>query len=153
MRYLRVRSIEIFGFLLFSFLFLFLAAGCRSFDREWEEAAKQPVIAGDIEGPWQGTWKSDATGHTDKLRCMITKQSEGNYNARFKAKYHTVMSFSMAVPLKVLETNGTYHFTGDADLGWLAGGKYQYVGNATTTNYFSTYTSKYDHGSFQMGRP
>jgi len=30
---------------------------------------------------------------------------------------------------------------------------YHYDGHADTTNFFATYTSKYDHGTFQMVRP
>jgi hypothetical protein len=44
-------------------------------------------------------------------------------------------------------------FEGEADLGWLAGGVYRYDGQATPASFFSTYKSKYDHGTFQMKRP
>ena len=46
----------------------------------------------------------------------------------------------------------TYH-TGSFWLGFLAGGVYHYEGHADATNYFSTYSCKYDHGTFQMSRP
>ena len=62
-------------------------------------------------------------------------------------------SFGYSVPLQVRRTNDTYQFLGEANLGWLAGGLYHYEGSATGTNFFSTYRCKYDHGTFQMGRP
>ena len=34
-----------------------------------------------------------------------------------------------------------------------AGGLYTYKGRATATNFFSTYSCKYDHGIFEMTRP
>ena len=63
------------------------------------------------------------------------------------------VTFNYTVPLKVLKTNDVFNFTGDADLGSLAGGLYHYDGQAAGTNFFSTYSCKYDHGTFQMTRP
>jgi len=45
------------------------------------------------------------------------------------------------------------HFDGEADLGWMAGGVYKYDGHANSTDYFCTYHSSYDNGSFTMKRP
>lgn len=131
---------------------LLLLAGCNSFNRQWNQstAASQH---GDIQGPWLGTWKSDTSGHTDKLRCIVTKQEDGTYQARFHAKYHTVMSFGYTVPIQVQPATNDFTFKGEADLGWMAGGVYKYDGRATATNFFSTYNSKYDNGIFQMNRP
>ncbi|MDB6125170.1 MAG: hypothetical protein JWQ71_4163 [Pedosphaera sp.] len=132
---------------------LFLATGCHTFNHQWKQAARQPAPPDDLSGRWQGTWKSEPSGHTDQLRCLITRQSDGLYQARFKAKYHTVLTFGYTIPLQVQSGKGEYKFNGKADLGWLAGGLYHYEGHANPTNYFSTYTSKYDHGIFQMTRP
>jgi len=46
-----------------------------------------------------------------------------------------------------------WQFQGDENLGWLAGGVYHYEGRVSPTNFHSTYRSKYDHGTFEMGRP
>jgi hypothetical protein len=133
---------------------LLLVSGCNTFNHQWKQAAtQQPASPTDIQGRWQGTWKSESSGHTDKLRCIITRQSDGIYQARFKAKYHTVLTFGYTVPLQVQPTDGKYQFSGDANLGRLAGGLYHYEGHANATNFFSTYNSKYDHGIFQMSRP
>jgi hypothetical protein len=123
--------------------------GCSSFNAAWRQSAfSEPKE--ELQGRWQGVWKSQATGHTDKLRCLIAKMQDGTYSARFHAKYKKVLSFGYTVPLKAEREDGTWKFEGQADLGWLAGGVYRYEGSATGTNFFSTYTSKYDHGTFEM---
>lgn len=131
----------------------FLTGGCTSFDHDWEKAARQFPSPDDIQGRWQGTWISQVNGHTDTLRCVITKKEDGIYKARFLARYHKVLSFGYTVPLKVQTATNEFTFSGDANLGWLKGGLYHYEGHADATSYFSTYSCKYDHGTFQMGRP
>jgi len=133
-------------------LALFLAGGCTTFDHDWKKAGGQ-APTDDLQGRWQGVWASEADGHTDKLRCVVTKNEDGTYRARFHAKYRKVLSFGYTVPLKVEQAAGAYKFRGEADLGWLAGGEYYYEGHADRTNFFSTYKCKYDHGTFQMSRP
>lgn len=130
-----------------------LAAGCSSFNREWKKAGEQAAPTDDMAGRWQGTWKSEASGHTDELRCIVTKGDSGYYQAQFHAKYHGILSFGYTVPLKVEKTNDSFQFSGEADLGSMAGGMYQYQGHADPTNFFSNYSSKDDHGTFQMSRP
>lgn len=132
---------------------LLFAAGCTTFNHDWSKAAKDPAPPIDIQGRWEGTWKSDANGHHDVLRCVIVKKDETNYLARFHAKYGKALSFGYRVPLTVLETNGAITFSGNANLGWLAGGLYHYEGHANLTNFFSTYSCKHDKGTFQMARP
>ncbi|MDB6067462.1 MAG: hypothetical protein JWR26_3670 [Pedosphaera sp.] len=133
---------------------LFLAGGCHTFNQDWKNAALQPATTNDLGGRWQGVWISESSGHTDKLRCVITHKDDGTYQARFHAKYHTIVSFGYTAPLNVEPAiANTYKFSGAADLGWAAGGIYHYEGHADPTNFFSNYTSKYDHGVFKMTRP
>jgi hypothetical protein len=56
------------------------------------------------------------------------------------------------VPLTVTASNQLWHFQGAANLGFMAGGVYRYEGTATPSRFHSTYTSKYDHGTFDMER-
>ena len=135
------------------FTVLLIAGGCSSFNREWNKAGELPPPSDDMTGRWQGTWKSEASGHTDKLRCIVTRGESGFYQAQFHAKYHGILSFGYTVPLKVEKTNDTFQYSGEADLGSMAGGTYQYKGHANATTFFSTYSSKDDHGTFQMSRP
>jgi hypothetical protein len=132
---------------------LFLATGCSTFRHDWKMAGKTPPPRDDITGQWRGFWKSNANGHNDALQCVVTKNAEGKYKARFHAKYKKVLTFGYTVPLQVTQTNNTFQFQGDANLGWWAGGVYHYEGHATPTNFFSTYRCKYDRGIFEMSRP
>ena len=129
--------------------------GCSRFNHEWRQAAHQRTPTNDITGRWEGHWQSHVNGHHNKLRCLITKVDESNYNAKFYADYKKWLTvhFGYTVRLKTAaDTNGVT-FKGAEDLGWLAGGLYTYVGQADPTNFSSTYDSKYDRGTFQMKRP
>jgi hypothetical protein len=130
-------------------------AGCSTFNRDWKAAANMPVPTDDIQGRWEGTWQSDASSHKDVLQCLMTKRADGKFDARFHAKYKrgVTLTFGYTAPLNVTRDGDNFKFTGDADLGWYAGGVYHYEGNATLTNFFSTYSCKYDHGTFHMTRP
>lgn len=134
-------------------LLVLFACGCSSFNRDWKKAAQMPVTLASMEGRWQGRWLSDVNGHNGKLLCIMSRQENGDYAARFRATYWKVFKFSYTVPLKAERTNDVWHFRGEENLGVLAGGVYEYAGNATPTNFHSTYGSKYDHGIFEMTRP
>lgn len=134
-------------------LLALLLPGCSSFNRQWKQAAAQPAPTSDIAGRWQGTWQSDASGHSDPLRCLITRNDQGEYQARFHAKYHKILTFGYTVKLDVTKVGDNFQFRGKANLHWWAGGTYDYEGKVTTTNFFSTYRCKYDHGTFLMTRP
>jgi hypothetical protein len=136
---------------------LALAAGC-GFEGRWAEAGKMPTPETGIDGRWQGKWDSTASGHTDGLRCIITRAGATDYRAEFKATYGWFFSFSYTMTMHASATDGTtrpdaIYFGGEADLGWLAGGRYTYDGRATTTEFFCNYASSADRGTFQMTRP
>ena len=103
-----------------------------------------------LEGRWEGNWISEVNHHHGKLRCIVTKDGEV-YQARFHAKYLKILSFGYTVELRAERKDNAYKFSGEADLG-VMGGIYHYEGHADATNFFSTYSSKYDHGTFQMQR-
>src|SRR5689334_10765795 len=125
-----------------------IGTSCSSFNREWRKVGRNPDARTGHEGRWEGDWLSEVNHHRGKLRCIVT--NEGNiYRARFHAKYLKILGFGYTVALKAEPTDTGYKFRGEADLG-VMGGIYQYEGRADTTNFFSTYSSKYDHGTFQM---
>jgi hypothetical protein len=134
----------------------FWFTGCSTFERNWRAAEQTLERHDDLTGRWEGTWRSEVNGHNDQLRCLMTPLTNGLHAARFHAKYKKGIfrfSFGYSVPLQVRRANDVFRFEGEADLGWLAGGIYRCKGSATATNFFSTYRSKYDHGTFQMTRP
>ena len=132
---------------------LFLC-GCSSFNREWKSAApasSPPLVS--IDGAWAGEWRSDKNGHHGSLRCVITRQSESLYAAHFRAKYWKIFQYTYPAVLHGTEFRGVATLKGEADLGFFAGGVYQYEATVTPTEFHATYTSKYDHGKFEMARP
>jgi hypothetical protein len=134
---------------------LTFTSGCTSFHKRWDEASKTPPPASGIEGRWEGTWQSEKNGHNGPLRCIISRQGENLFEAHYYAKYKWGFTFSFAytAPLRTARYQQEYRFVGEADLGWYAGGLYQYTGQATPDRFFSTYTSKHDHGTFTLSRP
>ncbi|MBI2946717.1 MAG: hypothetical protein HYY23_03665 [Verrucomicrobia bacterium] len=134
-------------------LFWLAVAGCSTFHRDWKNAATQPAHTNEISGRWEGRWQSEANGHAGRLRCLITKLDGGQYSARFHANYYQILNFGYTVTLQAHPAADTFQFKGEADLGRLAGGKYTYEGQATPTNFFSTYRAARDHGTFRMTRP
>ncbi|MBI3414075.1 MAG: hypothetical protein HY043_01945 [Verrucomicrobia bacterium] len=127
--------------------------GCSTFERDWKNAIATPSPANNPQGAWQGAWLSDVNKHTGSLRCLLTPIDGHNYRARFRATYAKVIRVSYAVQLQAEASPTNTAFHGSANLGWIAGGVYEYAGLATATNFFSTYRCKYDHGTFQMTRP
>lgn len=132
---------------------LCLVSGCSTFNYEWRREAKRPIPTDSITGRWDGRWISTANGHNDRLQCLITRENEGVYRARFRATYETLLHFSYTVMLDAKPSTNGVVFHGSADLGKLAGGLYTYDGYANPTNFFSTYRAKSDRGTFEMSRP
>jgi hypothetical protein len=136
----------------------FVFSGCSTFNYEWRQAANKPAPTNGITGRWEGRWLSHANGHNDKLRCLIMDRTN-HYDAKFHAVYSherfkwLKVTFGYTVRLDAAAGTNGVSFRGKEDLGVLAGGIYTYEGNASETNFFSTYKCKYDHGVFQMTRP
>ncbi len=131
---------------------LCLVCGCSTFNRAWREAGSQPDPANSIEGRWEGRWLSGVNGHNGRLLCLMSRKPDGDYAARFRATYWGILRFSYTVTLKVERLDDGWHFRGEENLGRLAGGVYHYSGRATATELHSTYSSKYDRGTFEMRR-
>lgn len=125
--------------------------GCSTFHRQWSQARKLP--SNGLEGAWDGRWISDLNGHNGRLRCVIEPISNTQCRAKFKAHYWGILRFRYSVVLDLTTKDGTTTFKGDANLGYLAGGNYSYEGSSTSTEFQSTYKSRYDHGRFELKRP
>ena len=127
--------------------------GCSTFNSDWKKARATPP-GDDVTGRWEGSWLSGKNGHHGRLRCVVTRLGDDRYRAHYKATYWKIFRIGYAVDMQVRqESSNTYKFQGETDLGWWGGGVYHYDGDATPANFFSTYKSKYDHGTFQMTRP
>ena len=146
----RVRS---GGLLLLLAPLLLLAAGCSSFNRDYQQALLKGVPKDSIEGPWVGSWLSDKNGHTGELRGIITKVEGDRYETRFKARFWKLFTYTSEAEFEMQPHNDGFEFFGAKKLGWLAGGEYTYEGRVNPEKFFSTYKNKWDHGTFQMERP
>ena len=129
---------------------LVLLNGCSTFNRDWDAAV---TSTRSIVGPWEGVWKSETTGHTDKLRCLVSERSDQGYEARFHAHYRHIFVFNYTVLLGLEKRDSELMLSGKADLGSLKGGVYEYHGKATPSNFVCRYSSCYDRGTFVMHRP
>ncbi len=132
----------------------FATVGCRSFHREWKQARVVAAPVDDITGAWEGTWQNRNNTHQDRMRAVLRRTGPDTYEANYFAWYKRVLTFSYRTELRVERRDGqTVFFQGATDLGKLAGGVYRYEGHANPTQYFSSYDSKYDVGTFTLHRP
>jgi len=133
---------------------VYFTTGCRSFHTEWKQARLSSPPTDEIIGAWEGTWQNNNNSHQDRMRAVLSKTSADTYRASFYAWYKRLLTFSYTTELHVDKRDGqTVFFQGQSDLGKLAGGVYRYEGHASPTNFFSTYSSKYDVGTFTLRRP
>ena len=132
---------------------IMLLSGCSSFKKHWETALAQPVSTNTFLGPWEGSWLSGKNQHRGRLRCVLQKETGDTYIAHFHAIYWKVLRYSYSVPMTFEGAPNESTFRGEADLGWWAGGRYEYAGRVTPVHFHSTYRCKYDHGTFEMERP
>jgi len=134
-------------------ILVLFGTGCSSFHGKWKSAVAQPIPPNEISGPWEGRWVSDKNAHTGRLRCVMTAAGDGNYHAHFHAVYWKIFRVAYEVPFVATKEGTNFTFSGESDLGKLAGGIYTYEGTATPVQFDATYNSKYDRGRFEMKRP
>ncbi len=136
-------------------VFLLVGAGCSApkFEREWNEALARGVPAKGIEGPWEGSWKSEASGHTGGLRCLVSAPEDpaAPWGFHYWFSWSGLQS-SYRSSYIVREEDGVFRFTGETNLGAL-GGVYRHDGTATADRFEASYSSKGDRGTFGMTRP
>jgi hypothetical protein len=117
------------------------------------EQARRELV---IEGPWEGKWRSTKESHTGELRCILTRTGPDTYNADYHATYFGVFRFAYSMPLRVQRHDEAYNvvsFDGEAHLGGIGGGRYQYSGHAGADEFVCTYRSGRDWGYFELTRP
>jgi hypothetical protein len=143
-------------------LCLTFLTGCGiSFDRKWNAAASltsatSPSDPLNLSGRWEGSWKSEGTGHTGKLRAMLIRKegAESAYDTLFDATWGGIFRFGTGVTLVAQKPDGDpiIRLTGQEDLGAFAGGVYTYAGEIEGDRFHTTYKSKADHGYFELRR-
>lgn len=126
-----------------------LCSGC-SFSREWNRASRLAPPPEDITGAWVGTWQNSNNDHTDRLKAVITRVSETEYTARFKAWWHGILSGTFDAHLSGHWENGEFVFSGTQKvMRW----EFTQQGRATPTNFSSEYSSSDHRGNFSLHRP
>jgi hypothetical protein len=131
-----------------------LCTGCSTFNRDWKAAAKTFQPNDDITGAWDGAWLSDVNGHHGRLRAIVSRNGPDGYTARFKARFWKIFTYGYTIPLRARRESGQgWLLNGEENLGKLAGGVYHYAAQADPEKFHSTYSNKYDHGTFDLKRP
>ena len=129
-----------------------LVTGCSSFNRDWNAMAAAPAAGVAPASRWEGRWVSNGNGHSGGLRCILTTTDDAALSARYRATFGPGLTFEYTVLMAVEHDGDTSRFSGTADLGWLAGGDYEYEGTVVGDRFTSTYESRRDHGTFDMTR-
>lgn len=134
---------------------LLLLGGCSNFNKDFEAERAAPISPSGITGAWQGTWQSEASDHKGTLRAIVTQTTPNIFHIRYRATYGPgqIITFEYSLDFPVQRQGQEYQFTGSADLGWTAGGVYTYQGHASPTDFFSTYKSSADSGTYTLKRP
>jgi hypothetical protein len=135
--------------------FLLLVTLCLSscgsaFRREWDAAKAKPVQPGNIEGAWEGSWRSEVNGHKGKLRCIIPPSTDSTREFHYYATWAGVFSGSMKAPHTLKPQAKGVAFSAQQDLGSF--GQFTAQGTITDQKFSATYRAIGDHGVFEMQR-
>jgi hypothetical protein len=130
----------------------------------FRSAWKKPASNAGVSGKWEGTWLSTASGHTGKLRavisepaplCCASKQQPQAVPHQFF--YHCTWRGILSAAFKtthlvVKKNNSTHTFKGDHKMPNWVGGLYHYEGTIKGDEFNACYESGLDRGTFTMKR-
>lgn len=132
----------------------FLPACSMGFHRDWRAAAKSSAGTG-VEGAWEGTWKSEATGHHGSLKCIVgpAKNAQGDRDFRYWASWKHLLSGTFdAVHQVTPQGKAAWKFTGQHQMPDWAGGLYTYDGTVIGDHFHADYKAAKDHGTYDLTR-
>ncbi|MFZ9936154.1 MAG: hypothetical protein ACO3JG_03750 [Luteolibacter sp.] len=135
---------------------LALCSCANSYSRSFAAASatlpRPPVNA---DGPWLGTWKSDANGHSGPLWCIVQPAADrpGEYDFRYRAGWGLLKfgDYTHTTPAKP-SADGSLKFSGEMALPG-GGGVYRVDGRVSRDSFSATYRSEGDSGTMTMKRP
>ena len=127
-----------------------LTANCRDFQERWNEAAALGPEG--ISGRWEGEWVSAVTGHRGRLGCVVNPVAPSLWRMHFRGEYSGFFRACYSTDFTVIWREDRWTFSGQSDLGLLAGGAYAYEGQATLETLVCSYQSARDHGEFRLKR-
>jgi hypothetical protein len=141
------------------------SSGC-AVDRKWREMShtgkgddltrsvmEDSPLRDPLAGRWEGKWVSEQTGHSGRLRAIVTRVDGDTYRINYDAHFMGILRFTHAMNVAATREGETIKFHGEEDLGGMAGGVYRYDGTCNGREFTSTYDAKDDHGRFEMARP
>lgn len=132
-------------------------SSCASrFKQDWKKAAASPETTSprSVSGAWQGTWKSEATGHHGTLKAVATAlDRDCTYAFQYRATWRNILSATFESEHALTLRGKDFILTGQHNLGPLFGGVYHYDGIATPTALKCRYRNNLDHGVFELQRP
>ena len=129
------------------------SCGTLAYDRAWQHFDAVADASG-LVGRWKGEWESEWNGHSGGLRCMLTREDEDVYLARFHSTYGWLLSYRHEILFHVVgQDEGVLRFEGSEDLGELIGGVYRYRGSVVGDRFEARFEAENgDHGTFRMRR-
>jgi hypothetical protein len=110
-----------------------------------------------IVGAWEGTW-TDASGHTGKLKAIVTPLEGDTYQADFYATFfNDWFEHLSTAEFKGKRIGNKLVFSGQKDLGKLAGGVYHFEGYITpayfNVDYRTGCCASEGGGTYELRRP
>ena len=106
-----------------------------------------------LEGRWIGEWTVSSPEHGGVMRAIVRRVSDTLYTVTFDSEYGSVLHFVHTADLAVTrEADGTLRFTGEENLGCLAGGVFQYKGASDGVHWKSTFRTSGYRGTYEMIR-
>ncbi len=124
------------------------------FNKKWEAAlAEHPAPQQtDITGPWQGSWNSEANGHTGDLRCIVNETGKDRYNFQYWATWGRGMKGTFAIDCEGARQGGVTRVTGQKKLGPF--GKYSHEAEITPSRFDARFSRQRKNlGTFELSRP
>jgi len=137
---------------------LFLTTLLPSCGSGFREAWKKAPVTSGVEGKWEGTWLSEATGHQGTLRCVIAAPiAKTTKTTTHEFYYHATWKKILSGGYKAVHTvkkqkDGSYTFKGEHKMPDWAGGLYHYEGTIQGDSFNACYESAMDKGTYTMKR-
>ncbi|HEY1081123.1 MAG TPA: hypothetical protein VGE29_02615 [Prosthecobacter sp.] len=132
---------------------LLLSSCSLSFKREWN-AALETGPGNGVEGAWEGTWTSEASGHHGRLRCVVgpSINNQGDHSFHYHATWGGILSGAYRTRHHVTRQKAGYTFKGQHQMPGWAGGLYTYDGTVKSDEFKAAYECAKDYGRYEMKR-
>jgi hypothetical protein len=119
--------------------------------------ARGPQQPLDISGNWTGTWSNynpNQTSAQPNVVCAKLDAKVVNANGVWEATFEGDCGrpYKYTIKMEGRQTGNAVLFKGTVDLGAADGGVYDWIGRATSTEFFGFYTNAFSTGVFTLKR-